>query len=245
MSRPGGRKPNVLRNVKITPHYQRHAEGSALIEVGNTRVICSASVAPGVPRWRRDSGLGWITAEYGMLPRATHDRTERERGRISGRSSEIQRLIGRSLRATVDMSEMGEFTITVDCDVIEADGGTRTASITGASVALWMALERMRRRLNLSAHPMKKHVVAVSVGLVEGEARIDLEYEEDTAAEVDMNVVMTGDGDFVEIQGTGEESTFSDQDLQAMLSLAKGGVRILNGVQLEACRLGADRLDED
>jgi len=244
MSRPGGRKPNALRNVKITPHYQRHAEGSALIEVGTTRVICSASVAPGVPRWRRDTGLGWIAAEYGMLPRATNERTDRERGRVSGRSSEIQRLIGRSLRAVVDMSEMGDFTITVDCDVIEADGGTRTASITGGSVALWIALERMRRRLNLSAHPMKKHVVAISVGLVEGEARIDLEYEEDAAAEVDMNVVMTGDGQFVEIQGTGEGATFDDGDLQAMLSLAKGGVKILNQVQLQACTMAAERLEE-
>jgi ribonuclease PH len=245
MSRPGGRKANAMRAVKITPHYQRHPEGSAFIQVGNTHVLCSASVAPGVPRWRRDSNLGWITAEYGMLPRATNERTDREaaRGKVSGRTSEIQRLIGRSLRAVVDMSEIGEFTITVDCDVIEADGGTRTAAITGGSVALWIALERMRRRLGLSAHPMKKHVAAVSVGILENEARIDLEYEEDSAAEVDMNVVLTAEGRFVELQGTAEGLTFDDAELNAMLALAKGGIRILNDLQAKACELAAETLD--
>jgi len=238
MSRPGGRKANAMRAVKITPHYQRHPEGSALIQIGETKVLCACSVAPGVPRWRRDSGLGWITAEYAMLPRATNDRTDREvtRGKVSGRTSEIQRLIGRSLRAVCDMSEIGEFTLTVDCDVLEADGGTRTAAITGGSVALWIALERMRRRLGLSSHPMKHHVSAVSVGMLEGEARIDLEYVEDSAAEVDMNVVMTSDGRFVELQGTAEGMTFDDQELNAMLGLAKGGVKLLNQVQLAACQ---------
>lgn len=244
MTRPCGRKPNAMRAVKITPHYQRNPEGSALIEMGATRVICAASIAPGVPRWRRDSGMGWITAEYGMLPRATTERTVREatRGSVGGRTSEIQRLIGRSLRAVVDMSEMGEFTLTVDCDVLEADGGTRTASITGGSVALWIALERMRRKLSLSTHPMKDHVAAVSVGIVEGEARIDLEYEEDAAAEVDMNVVMTSSGHFVEIQGTAEGATFDDKELMAMLSLAKGGMQILDGLQKNACKLAAESL---
>ena len=245
MSRPGTRKPNAMRSVKITPHYQRHPEGSALIEVGNTRVICSCSVAPGAPRWRRDNGLGWITAEYGMLPRATNERTEREaaRGKVSGRTSEIQRLIGRSLRAVCHMAQVGEFTLTVDCDVIEADGGTRTASITGGSVALWIALERMRRRYNLKPHPMQHPVSAVSVGIVEGEARIDLEYEEDSAADVDMNVVMTSEGRFVEIQGTAEGVTFDDAELGAMLALARGGVKILTDVQRKACALAADQLE--
>ena len=245
MSRPGGRKANAMRAVKITPHYQRHPEGSALIQIGETKVLCAASVAAGVPRWRRDSGMGWVTAEYAMLPRATNDRTDREvtRGKVSGRTSEIQRLIGRSLRAVCDMSEMGEFTITVDCDVLEADGGTRTAAITGGSVALWIALERMRRRLGLSTHPMKHHVSAVSVGMLEGEARIDLEYVEDAAAEVDMNVVMTGQGHFVEIQGTAEGMTFDDQELNAMLGLAKGGVKLLNHMQVAACQDAAASLE--
>ena len=246
MSRPGGRKPNAMRAVKITPHYQRHPEGSALIEIGETKVLCACSVAAGVPRWRRDSGLGWVTAEYSMLPRATNDRTDREvtRGKVSGRTSEIQRLIGRSLRAVCDMSEMGEFTLTVDCDVLEADGGTRTAAITGGSVALWVALERMRRRLGLKTHPMKNHVSAVSVGMLEGEARIDLEYVEDSAAEVDMNVVMTGEGRFVEIQGTAEGMTFDDQELNAMLGLAKGGVKLLNQMQTAACQEAVGSLGE-
>jgi len=233
-----------MRAVKITPHYQRNPEGSALIEVGNTRVLCAASVAPGVPRWRRDSGMGWVTAEYSMLPRATTERTQREvsRGSVSGRTSEIQRLIGRSLRAVVDMSEMGEFTITVDCDVLEADGGTRTASITGASVALWIALERMRRRLDLAAHPMKDRVSAVSVGMVSGEPRIDLDYEEDSDADVDMNVVMTGSGKFIELQGTAEGEAFDDDHLKAMLDLARGGMKILDDLQAKACQAATQAL---
>ena len=245
MGRPAGRKANAMRAVKITPHYQRHPEGSALIEIGETRVLCACSVAAGVPRWRRDSGMGWITAEYSMLPRATNERTDREvtRGKVSGRTSEIQRLIGRSLRAVCDMSEIGEFTLTLDCDVLEADGGTRTAAITGGSVALWIALERMRRRLGLSAHPMKQHVAAVSVGMLEGEARIDLEYVEDSAAEVDMNVVLTGDGRFVELQGTAEGQTFDDQELNAMLGLAKGGIKLLNQMQVEVCQSSTSALD--
>jgi ribonuclease PH len=245
MGRPGGRKANAMRAVKITPHYQRHPEGSALIQIGETKVLCACSVAAGVPRWRRDSGMGWVTAEYSMLPRATNDRTDREvtRGKVSGRTSEIQRLIGRSLRAVCDMSEVGEFTLTVDCDVLEADGGTRTAAITGGSVALWIALERMRRRLGLSTHPMKEHVSAVSVGMLEGEARIDLEYVEDSAAEVDMNVVLTGKGRFVELQGTAEGMTFDDQELNAMLGLAKGGIKLLNQMQIEACQSSISALD--
>ena len=245
MSRPGGRKANAMRAVKITPHYQRHPEGSALIQIGETTVLCACSVAAGVPRWRRDSGMGWVTAEYSMLPRATNDRTDREvtRGKVSGRTSEIQRLIGRSLRAVCDMSEIGEFTLTVDCDVLEADGGTRTAAITGGSVALWIALERMRRRLGLSTHPMKQHVSAVSVGMLEGEARIDLEYVEDSAAEVDMNVVLTGEGRFVELQGTAEGMTFDDGELNAMLGLAKGGIKLLTQMQTEACQSSTSALD--
>jgi len=246
MSRPRDRKPHALRPTRITPHYLRHPEGSALVEMGDTKVICAATVAPGVPRWRRDSGLGWVTAEYGMLPRSTNERTDRERGRVSGRTSEIQRLIGRSLRSVADMGIFGEFTITVDCDVVEADGGTRTASITGASVALWIALERMRRRLRLSQHPMHEHVAAISVGVVDGETLLDLEYVEDSAAEVDMNVVMTAKGKYVEIQGTaeGEGSAFSDAELQAMLNLARGGIQILGGLQEEACRIAAEKVEE-
>ncbi len=246
MSRPRDRAANMMRSVRITPHYQRHPEGSALIEIGNTRVICACSIASGVPRWRRESGQGWITAEYGMLPRATNERTDREaaRGKVSGRTSEIQRLIGRSLRAVCDLSLIGEFTLTVDCDVIEADGGTRTASITGGSVALWIALERMRRRLKLSAHPMKHHVAAVSVGMVEGEARVDLEYEEDSVADVDMNVVMTAEGHYVEIQGTAEGVTFDDAELQQMLGLARGGIGVLGHLQTEACAKAAASLED-
>jgi ribonuclease PH len=232
-----------MRAVKITPHYLRNPEGSALVQVGETKVICAASLAPGVPRWRRDSGMGWITAEYSMLPRATSERTMREvtRGNVGGRTSEIQRLIGRSLRAVVDASEMGEFTITVDCDVIEADGGTRTASITGAAVALWIALERMRRKLNLSAHPMKQRVAAVSVGMLEGEARIDLEYEEDSIADVDMNVVMTSAGRFIELQGTAEGAAFGDRELTKMIELAKGGMKLLDALQQKACQEAVEK----
>ncbi len=248
MARPHDRKPNALRPVKITPDYMRNPEGSALLQMGETRVICACTIAPGVPRWRRDSGQGWITGEYGMLPRATTQRTDREsmRGKVSGRTSEIQRLIGRSLRSVADMSLFGEFTLTLDCDVVEADGGTRTAAITGASVALWIALEKMRRKLRLSAHPMNEHVGAVSVGIVEGETLLDLEYVEDSVADVDMNVVMTGRGKFVEIQGTaeGEGSAFDDGDLNGMLALAKGGIQLLNKLQIEACKIASDNMDK-
>lgn len=245
MSRPGGRQANAIRPVSITPHYQRHPEGSALIKVGHTHVLCAASVEPGVPRWRRDSGLGWVTAEYSMLPRATNDRMQREvhRGKPSGRTSEIQRLIGRSLRAVVDMKLLGDFTITVDCDVIEADGGTRTASITGASVALWIAMERMRRRVGLKAHPMREHVAAISVGMLDGEARADLEYVEDSAADVDMNVVMTAGGKFIELQGTGEEATFDDAELGSMLELSRGAVQLLADLQRKACDAALPQLE--
>jgi ribonuclease PH len=246
MSRPGDRKPNALRHVEITPHFQRYPEGSALIKMGQTQVICAATLAPGVPRWRKDSGHGWITAEYGMLPRSTQERTEREavRGKVSGRTSEIMRLIGRSLRVVIELSEIGEFTVTIDCDVVEADGGTRTASITGASVALWIALERMRRRLRLAAHPMREHVCAVSVGIVEGVPSIDLEYSEDVEADVDMNVVLTAGGKFVEIQGTAEGAAFDDPQLQAMLALAKGGAKILTDLQVKACKAAAAEMKD-
>lgn len=245
MSRPGGRQANAIRPVSITPHYQRHPEGSALIKVGNTHVLCAASVEPGVPRWRRDSGLGWVTAEYSMLPRATNDRMQREvhRGKPSGRTSEIQRLIGRSLRAVVDMKLLGDFTLTVDCDVIEADGGTRTASITGASVAMWIAMERMRRRVGLKGHPMREHVSAISVGMLDGEARVDLEYVEDSAADVDMNVVMTAGGKFIELQGTGEEATFDDAQLSSMLELSRGAVQLLGDLQRKACEAAMPQLE--
>ena len=245
MRRPDGRRPDELRPVEITTGFLKHPQGSVLFCTGETKVVCAATVEDRVPGFLKESGKGWVTSEYAMLPGATDTRTQREssRGRPSGRSQEIQRLIGRSLRAAVDLKAIGERTIWLDCDVLQADGGTRTAAITGGSVALWVALERMRRRLGLSAHPMKKHVSAVSVGMLEGEARIDLEYVEDSAAEVDMNVVMTGQGHFVEIQGTAEGMTFDDQELNAMLGLAKGGIKLLNSMQIESCQQAMSSLE--
>jgi len=217
------------RRTKITRNYLLHAEGSVLIETGNTKVICTASVQEGVPPFLTDSGKGWITAEYGMLPRSTETRMSREatRGKISGRTAEIQRLIGRSLRAVVDLTLLEGYTIQIDCDVIQADGGTRTASITGACVALNDAFEKMLADGKIEKNPLREWIAAISVGIVDGEPVLDLSYEQDSRAEVDMNVVMTESGKFVEIQGTAEEKPFSNEQLNAMLRLAKQGIKQL------------------
>jgi ribonuclease PH len=229
--RKDGRAAGDLRPVRIERGYLRHAEGSALIEVGETRVICSATLQPGVPRWMMGGGKGWITAEYGMLPRSSRDRITREaeRGR-TGRTHEIQRLIGRSCRAAVAMNLLGENTIIVDCDVIEADGGTRTASITGACVALYDAI----RTLELREHPMNFLVAAISVGVVDGRPMLDLAYQEDSAADVDLNVVMAESGTFIEVQGTAERIPFSREQLDAMLAMAKAGCDQLFAAQRAA-----------
>jgi ribonuclease PH len=226
--RPSGRAPNQLRPVTITRHFTRHAEGSVLVGFGDTRVICTASVESGVPRFLRGSGQGWVTAEYGMLPRSTGTRMEREaaKGKQGGRTVEIQRLIGRSLRAALDLSALGENTITIDCDVIQADGGTRTAAITGATVALADALATMAARgmLATGARPLKQLVAAVSVGVYNGTPILDLDYAEDANAETDMNLVMTESGGFVEIQGTAEGEPFGSGDLVGMLELGRKGI---------------------
>jgi ribonuclease PH len=224
--RNDGRSPQQLRPVKITPDFVPVAEGSVLIEVGQTRVICTATVDDGVPGFLKGTGKGWVTAEYGMLPRATEQRTAREsaRGRQSGRTMEIARLIGRSLRAVSDLEKLGERTIWLDCDVIQADGGTRTASITGAFVAMAMALERMVAAGMLRTVPLIDSVAATSVGLVNGEPTLDLSYQEDSRADVDMNVVLTGSGRFVEVQASAERRPFSDDELQRLLALAAGGI---------------------
>jgi ribonuclease PH len=232
-SRPDGRRPRELRPVTITPHYLRHAEGSALITCGVTRVLCAASVQEGVPQFLRNTGRGWVTAEYGMLTRSTHTRSDREaaRGKVGGRTQEIQRLIGRSLRAVIDMSKLGERTIWIDCDVIEADGGTRTAAITGAYVALAIAVERMVKAGDLKSSPLLDHVAAVSVGMIDNRLCLDLAYEEDSKAEVDMNVVMTGKGKFIEVQGTAEGKPFTAGQLAAMTELATEGITQLVALQ--------------
>jgi len=233
MSRPDGRSPEQLREVKITRDWLDHAEGSALVEFGATRVLCAASAAEELPRWRRGSGLGWVTAEYAMLPRATNTRGEREsvRGRLGGRTMEISRLVGRSLRACVDPKALGDNSITVDCDVLQADGGTRTAAITGGYVALADAVAWLRGRNRCKGDPLVASVAAVSVGIVDGQARLDLCYEEDVAAETDMNVVCTGDGSFVEIQGTAEREPFGRELLDELLSLAVAGCGELTALQ--------------
>ena len=233
MNRPDGRAPGTMRPVSITTGVQEYAEGSALIACGRTKVLCAASVEVGVPRWRRGQGEGWITAEYSMLPRATTERTMREssRGRVSGRTHEIQRLIGRSLRSVVDMSQLGEHSILVDCDVLQADGGTRTASITGAWVALALALDRLAADGRLAARPRLDPLAAVSVGVMAGQVLLDLSYVEDASADVDMNVVMAGDGRFVEVQGTAEGATFSREELDIMLELAAKGCTELFALQ--------------
>jgi ribonuclease PH len=223
------RPPQQLRQTTITPNFLMHAEGSVLIEAGRTRVICAASVEDRVPQFLRNTGKGWVTAEYGMLPRATSTRMQREAsaGKVGGRTQEIQRLIGRSLRSVTNLSALGERTIWIDCDVIQADGGTRTASITGAFVALALAIERLRERDILKVVPITDYVAATSVGIVDGEPLLDLAYDDDSRAEVDMNIVKTGDGRFVEVQGTAEAIPFGREALIALLDLADTGIRQL------------------
>ena len=236
MKRPSGRAADQLRPIRITRRYTKHAEGSVLVEFGDTQVICTVSVESGVPRFLKGKGQGWLTAEYGMLPRATGERTQREasRGKQGGRTLEIQRLIGRSLRAALDMSKLGENTLYVDCDVIQADGGTRTASITGAMVALVDALAVMKKRGALKGEPLKQMIAAVSVGMYQGEAVLDLDYPEDSAAETDLNVVMTSQGGFIEVQGTAEGEPFQPEQLNAMLLLARQGLQQLFETQQAA-----------
>ena len=233
--RPSGRKPDELRAVSFQRGYQRYAEGSVLVEFGATRVLCSASVEERVPHFLKGKGQGWVTAEYGMLPRATHTRNQREaaRGRQGGRTLEIQRLIGRSLRAVLDLKALGERTITIDCDVLQADGGTRTAAITGAYVALSDALCQLRRK-GLRVDPLHGQVAAVSVGIYRGNPVLDLDYAEDSEAETDMNVVMNDAGAFVEVQGTAEGHAFHRAELERLLDLAAGGVQALVALQREA-----------
>ena len=237
-ARPSGRRPDQLREVRIQRGFTRHAEGSVLVCFGDTQVICTASVEERVPGFRKGSGEGWVTAEYGMLPRSTHTRMDREaaRGKQSGRTQEIQRLIGRSLRAVCDLKLLGERTIQIDCDVIQADGGTRTAGITGAYVALADAVAGLMARGLLSASPLRDHVAAVSVGVVQGVPVLDLDYVEDSACDTDMNVVMTGSGGFVEVQGTAEGAPFERATLDAMLGLASAGIARLVGLQRDALK---------
>jgi len=224
--RTAGRKPDELRAVRMTRSYTRHAEGSVLVEFGDTKVLCTASVEARVPAFLRDRKRGWVTAEYGMLPRATHTRGDREatRGRQSGRTQEIQRLIGRALRAVVDLPALGEHTLHIDCDVLQADGGTRTASITGAFVAVHDALTWMRAKGMIATVPVRDFVAAVSVGLVDGAAMLDLDYAEDSACQTDMNVVMTGAGRFVEVQGTAEGEPFTRAELDRLMAIAGRGI---------------------
>ena len=243
--RPDGRAADELRPLLIHPNYIKHAEGSVLIEVGDTKVICTASIQEKVPSFLYRSGKGWVTAEYGMLPRATTDRTDREaaRGKQGGRTMEIQRLIGRSLRAAVNTELMGERTVWIDCDVIQADGGTRTASITGSFVALVMALSRLYVDGNMATWPITDFVAAISVGMIGGSAVLDLNYAEDSKAGVDMNVVATGKGRFVELQGTGEGATFSEDEMTAMMALAKSGIAQLVEKQREVLAPVLARVD--
>ncbi len=234
--RADGRADHELRQVRITRHWLDHAAGSVLVEFGATKVLCAASASEGVPRWRKGSGLGWVTAEYAMLPAATHTRSDREsvKGRIGGRTHEISRLVGRSLRAVVDYQALGENTIQLDCDVLQADGGTRTAAITGAWVALADAVDHLRAAGSLKGEPLTGSVSAVSVGIVDGVPRLDLPYEEDVRAETDMNVVMTGSGSFVEVQGTAEGAPFDRAELDALLGLAEKGCADLTRLQQES-----------
>ena len=236
MTRPSGRAADQMRQVTLTRHYTRHAEGSVLVEFGDTKVICTASVEGGVPRFLRGTGQGWITAEYGMLPRATGERMQREasKGKQGGRTLEIQRLIGRSLRAAVDLKTLGENTIYIDCDVIQADGGTRTASITGACVALVDALRVMKKRGAIKRVPAVQMIAAVSVGIYQGVPVLDLDYPEDSAADTDLNVVMPDKGGFIEVQGPAEAAPFSPEELNAMLELARKGINELFAAQLTA-----------
>lgn len=224
--RPSGRAPDELRTIQLTRGYTKHAEGSVLVEFGDTRVLCNASIDEKVPGFLKGNGQGWVTAEYGMLPRSTGERMAREahKGRPGGRTMEIQRLIGRSLRAAVDLRALGERTITIDCDVIQADGGTRTASITGGYVALVDAISHLRQQKKLATNPIHGHIASVSVGIHQGVPVLDLDYAEDSSAETDMNVVMNDAGAFIEIQGTAEGHAFHTNELMAMLELAKGGI---------------------
>ena len=234
--RPSQRQANQLRSISITRNYTKHAEGSVLVEFGDTKVLCNASVEESVPRFLKGSGKGWVTAEYGMLPRSTGSRMDREaaRGKQSGRSLEIQRLIGRSLRAAVDLHALGENTIKIDCDVIQADGGTRTASITGGCVALSDAINHLIAKDSVKTNPLHQLIASVSVGIYKGEAVLDLDYAEDSNAETDMNIVMTDSGGFIEIQGTGEDGDFSHQQLLEMINLADEGIKTLIEVQKQA-----------
>ena len=236
MTRPSGRNTDQLRNVRITRNFTRHAEGSVLVEFGDTHVLCTASVEEGVPGFLKGKGQGWLTAEYGMLPRSTHTRMAREaaKGKQSGRTQEIQRLIGRSMRAVVDMTALGERQIIIDCDVLQADGGTRTASITGACVAVHDALQGLVKRGLLATSPLRDWVAAVSVGIYQGTPVLDLDYPEDSDCDTDMNVVMTGSGGFVEVQGTAEGAAFSRQELDSLLGLAEGGIARLVALQKQA-----------
>ena len=238
LTRTAGRAPEDIRSLTIEPHFSPYAEGSCLICVGNTHVICTASVDEKVPPFLRGAGRGWVTAEYGMLPRATHSRMDREaaRGKQSGRTQEIQRLIGRSLRAIIDLEKLGERQIKIDCDVIRADGGTRTASITGAWVALSLAVEDLMQKGLIAAMPLRDQVAAISCGLVAGEALADLDYNEDSNAETDANFVLTASGGIVEIQGTAEQHPFSESQLMEMMTLAKKGCQQLFEVQMQAVR---------
>lgn len=234
--RPSGRSAEQVRPIKITRHYTKHAEGSVLVEFGETKVLCNATIDESVPRFLKGQNQGWVTAEYGMLPRATNSRTQREaaKGKQTGRTMEIQRLIARSLRAMIDLKLLGEYTITLDCDVIQADGGTRTASITGACVALVDAINTLLANGKIKQNPIKSLVAAVSVGIVNGEALCDLEYIEDSNAETDMNVVMTDDGRIIEVQGTAEGEPFSHEELLTLLELAKNGITTITEAQKQA-----------
>ena len=237
MARSDGRADDELRDIRIERGYQQHPAGSVLVSFGGTRVLCAASVTEGVPRWRKGSGLGWLTAEYAMLPSATHTRSDREsvKGKVGGRTQEISRLVGRSLRAAIDLKALGENTIQLDCDVLQADGGTRTAAITGAYVALADAVTWLRAHKRLAdPQPLSCSIAAVSVGVVDGRVRLDLPYDEDSRAEVDMNVVATDTGTLVEIQGTGEGATYTRQTLDAMLDSALAGCARLTEMQVEA-----------
>ena len=234
MNRPDGRMADQLRKIKVTQNYTKYAEGSCLMEFGDTRVLCTASVEESVPPFLRNSGKGWITAEYGMLPRSCDSRISREKAAGSGRTFEIQRLIGRALRAVVDMDKLGERTLKIDCDVIQGDGGTRTASITGGFIALGSALLKIKKQGLISQIPLKDYVAAVSVGIFEGQILLDLNYLEDSKADMDMNVVMVGRGDFVEVQGTGEGKTFSKREIDNLLLLAQKGIQQLFQIQKES-----------
>ncbi|TXK84680.1 ribonuclease PH [Paenibacillus sp. N3.4] len=242
--RTNGRTNQELRPMKITPHYIKHAEGSVLIEVGDTKVICTATIEERVPSFMKGQGKGWVTAEYSMLPRATQVRNQREaaKGKLGGRTMEIQRLIGRALRSVVNLEALGERSITLDCDVIQADGGTRTTSITGAFVAMAFAMNKLATDKNLSKFPINDFLASVSVGIINDTARLDLNYEEDSKAKVDMNVVMTGQGQFVEIQGTGEDAPFSRKELDELLALAETGIHTMIAEQRKVLGPIADRI---